>query len=71
MIGLWKFAICADALIAMYEAMIGRAMTQEEKVAMRAKFAALEARKARDGADVDGSAAGVCSRSVAARGAAG
>jgi hypothetical protein len=38
----------ANAAIAMYEAMIGRAMTQEQKIAMRAKFAAMEARRARD-----------------------
>lgn len=38
----------ADAVIAMYEAMIGKAMTDEAKIALRAKLAALEARKARD-----------------------
>ena len=36
----------ASAAIAMYEAMIGRPMTQEQKIAMRAKFAAMEARRA-------------------------
>jgi hypothetical protein len=35
----------ADAVITMYEAMIGRLMTQEQKIPMRAKFAALEARR--------------------------
>jgi hypothetical protein len=44
----------ADGVVAMYEAMTGRAMTQEQKVAMRTKYAAVEARKARDRADVDG-----------------
>jgi hypothetical protein len=61
----------ADAVIAMYEAMIGRAMTDERKIAMRTKYAALEARRARDGAGVDRGAAGVYSRSLAAQGAAG
>ena len=58
----------ADAVLAMYEAMIGRAMTQEENVALRTKFAALEARRARDRARVDGALpASACSRSVATR----
>lgn len=37
-----------DAVVAMYEAMIGRPLTAEEKIAMRAKCAAVEARRARD-----------------------
>ena len=61
----------ADAVIAIYEAMIGRAMTDERKIAMRTKYAALEVRRARDGAGVDRSAAGVYSRSWAAQSAAG
>ena len=44
----------ANAVVAMYEAMIGRAMTEEQKIAMRAKYAAVEARNARDRAEVDG-----------------
>ncbi len=38
----------ADAVIAMYEAMVGRPMTEEQKVAIRAKCAAIDARKTRD-----------------------
>ena len=38
----------ADAVIAMNEAIIGRLMTQEQKIAMRAKFAVLEARRVGD-----------------------
>jgi hypothetical protein len=38
----------SDGVIAMYEAMTGRAMTKEQKIAMRAKYAAVEARQARD-----------------------
>ncbi len=37
-----------DAVIAMYEAMVGRPMTQEQKIATRAKYAAIEARRTRD-----------------------
>jgi hypothetical protein len=38
----------ADAVIAMYEAMVGRPMTQEERIAIRTKYAAIEARRTRD-----------------------
>jgi hypothetical protein len=38
----------ADEVIAMYEAMVGRPMTQEEKTGTRAKYAAIEARRTRD-----------------------
>jgi hypothetical protein len=40
--------LTADAVIAMYEAMVGRPMTQEQKIAIRAKYAAIEARRMRD-----------------------
>ncbi len=40
-----------EGVIALYEVMISRAMTQEQKIAMRAKFAAMEAREARDRAN--------------------
>ncbi len=61
----------ADAVIAMYEAMTGRAMTDERKIAMRTKYAALEARRVREGAGVYRGAAGVYSRSLAAQDVAG